>query len=221
MNKLRTIGIVNQKGGCGKTTTVINALDFFSRAGYKVVLVDADRQQSSATSAKQLGLPYQTAESAKELIEKIANAKEQYDLVIIDGPGSIDEINRTILNRVDLAIMPSKASAFDIEGTRNTIVFLEDSQRNSRIPPVGVVYLNDVIDNSLILGEAQEYFRNNQPSITLLDEHIPNRVCIADIAAQGETIYQMRGRMPKEMARKYNRLFEQALQVYENTQILK
>ena len=41
---MRTIAVLNLKGGVAKTTTVINLADQFARAGKKVLVVDADSQ---------------------------------------------------------------------------------------------------------------------------------------------------------------------------------
>jgi chromosome partitioning protein len=45
---VRTIAIVNQKGGCGKTTTAINLAGLFASLGVRTLLVDLDPQSHCA-----------------------------------------------------------------------------------------------------------------------------------------------------------------------------
>lgn len=45
---MRTIAIVNQKGGCGKTTTAVNLAGVLARFGERVLLVDLDPQAHCA-----------------------------------------------------------------------------------------------------------------------------------------------------------------------------
>lgn len=51
---MRTIAIVNQKGGCGKTTTAINLSAVMARRGQRTLLVDMDPQSHCAAG---LGVP--------------------------------------------------------------------------------------------------------------------------------------------------------------------
>jgi chromosome partitioning protein len=53
---VRTIAIINQKGGCGKTTTAINLAGVFARAGRRTLLVDIDPQSHCAAG---LAIPEQ------------------------------------------------------------------------------------------------------------------------------------------------------------------
>ena len=56
---MRVVAIVNQKGGCGKTTTAINLAAVMARDGVRSLLVDMDPQSHCAAG---LGVPDQRIE---------------------------------------------------------------------------------------------------------------------------------------------------------------
>src|SRR5437016_12709818 len=53
---MRTIAIINQKGGCGKTTTAINLAATLAKHGFRTLLVDMDPQSHCAAG---LAIPEQ------------------------------------------------------------------------------------------------------------------------------------------------------------------
>src|SRR6185295_13312918 len=53
---VRIISIINQKGGCGKTTTAINLAGILAKTGYRTLLVDLDPQSHCAAG---LAIPEQ------------------------------------------------------------------------------------------------------------------------------------------------------------------
>ena len=47
---MKKIAIVNNKGDCGKTTTVYNLAHYFSRQGLKTLAIDTDPQLNLSTN---------------------------------------------------------------------------------------------------------------------------------------------------------------------------
>jgi chromosome partitioning protein len=98
---MRTVAIINQKGGCGKTTTSINLAACMARLGQKTLLVDMDPQGHCGTG---LAVP-------EEQIERTV-----YDTLIEDGdgkPSKMPEIIWQIASDFDLAPSNIRLAAFE------------------------------------------------------------------------------------------------------------
>jgi chromosome partitioning protein len=91
---VKRIGIVNQKGGVGKTTTAVNLSVYLARAGQKVLLIDLD-PQINATSG--LGRVAESSGIYSALVEDTAPASAV--LKVADGldliPASADLVGAT------------------------------------------------------------------------------------------------------------------------------
>lgn len=88
---MRTIAVVNQKGGCGKTITSINLSAFLALAGRRVLLVDMD-PQGHATLGLSPGAP--------------AAMRTMYDVLLGDArrpQTKLLDITRSVAEHLDLA----------------------------------------------------------------------------------------------------------------------
>lgn len=106
----KTIAIVNQKGGVGKTTSAVNLAAAVGQKGYKTLLVDID-PQGNATS----GLGFRK----KDVV------KSSYD-VLVGGERAADIIKPTKFRKLDL--MPSN---MQLAGAELEIADMEN--RTSRL----------------------------------------------------------------------------------------
>jgi chromosome partitioning protein len=80
---MRVIAIVNQKGGCGKTTTVVNLAGCLAADGFRVLVVDVD-PQAHAT----LALGIDPEEPEENLYEVMADADGASALARVILPGA-------------------------------------------------------------------------------------------------------------------------------------
>ena len=84
---MRVIAIVNQKGGCGKTTTTVNLAGALAADGNRILIIDMD-PQAHATLA--LGLePDELEMNLYEVLVEPTGAR-QLDSVIVDVSDKID-----------------------------------------------------------------------------------------------------------------------------------
>ncbi|MGO9457725.1 MAG: ParA family protein [Acidimicrobiales bacterium] len=128
------IVVSNVKGGVGKTTTSVYLAAAAARRGYDpVLLVDADRQASSAEWLEQR--PLEGVELVEAPSERtVGRAMERHEgLAVVDTPPGDERIVRAAIERADAVIIPTRAGGVEFTRVVATISLLP------RSTPRGVV----------------------------------------------------------------------------------
>ncbi|HVZ44532.1 MAG TPA: ParA family protein [Ramlibacter sp.] len=179
--------VANPKGGVGKSTLATNIAGYFASRGHKVMLGDADRQQSSRLW---LGLrPAGLAPIAAWEVDKesIARPPKGVTHVVIDTPAGLhDKRLERLMKVADKVIVPLQPSIFDIYATR---AFLDEvaSDRKASHAKVGVVGMR--VDPRTISAEHLQEFTKTL-GLPVLGYLRPTQNYI-HLAARGLTLFDV------------------------------
>jgi chromosome partitioning protein len=209
------IALINQKGGCGKSTTAVHFTYWLAaKKKKKVLLVDADAQQSSSQwlESVEQAIPYKVVQTPDDLLEQIPELALQYDLLVVDGPASLAEATRAILFRTDLAIVPVQPTGVDLRSASDAVRLIKQAQSVRAGPPSAAVFLSRAVKGTKLKDEAIALL-SKTPEVTMLKTVIHQKQAIADTSGQSATVWDLPSVRAKESAREYERLFKEFLAV--------
>ena len=135
----KIIGVIQVKGGAGRSTVSTNLAGELSKIG-KTVLIDCDMPQGTSASwfavraqaGKAGNLTADTATTYKELVAKVEQHQDA-DYIVLDGPPRIAEQTRAILVLADLCIVPVGASAAEIWATSDLLALIEEAKKVKQV----------------------------------------------------------------------------------------
>jgi chromosome partitioning protein len=209
----KVISFVNQKGGVSKSTTSIHFTYWLLKQGKRVLLVDADAQQSSSQWVKGIEAVEVVCEvlsTPDELLEKIPILAEQCDYLVVDGPASLSEATRAILFRTDLAIIPVQPSGVDLRSSADTMRLVAQAQSVRGGQPKAALFLSRAVKGTRLKEEAIALLEKN-PGAVLLETTIHQKQAIADSSGQSATVWDMAGKPAADSAEEYDLLFKEIL----------
>jgi len=181
------IAILNQKGGVGKTTISVHLATALALSGKRVMLVDADPQQSALdwNASREsdplfpvVGLP------KANLHKEIPTHAADYDYIVIDGPPRVNELARSAIMASDLVVIPVQPSPYDVWAAQEIVTLLQEAsvfKENLK----SIFAINRKIVNTAIGRDVAESLA--QYEIPVLPTHVSQRVAFAETAAVGST----------------------------------
>ena len=136
----KTIGLVQVKGGAGRSTLATNLAGELAKIG-RTVLIDGDmpqgtsaswyaiREQSGKAGGTDTNLVADTAADHRELIAKVEKHAKTADYIVLDGPPRIAEMTRAIMVLADLCLVPVGASVAEIWATADVLAIIEQAKK--------------------------------------------------------------------------------------------
>jgi len=207
------IALVNQKGGCMKSTTSVHLVRWLESQGRKVALVDADAQRSSSIWLESMDSPtaVHVLQSPDDLLEQLPEISSQHDYTIVDGPAGLSESTRAILFRADLAVVPCQPTGVDLRSAADAIKLVRQAQSVRNGPPSASVFLARAVKGTRLKDEALALLQQTQ--VPILRTVVHQKQVVADTFGQQATVWDLPGRAASDSACEFEQLFNEVMEM--------
>ncbi len=167
---MRSVMVINSKGGSGKTTVATNLASYFASLNKKVVLMDYDPQGSSMAWLK-------ARSAARNPIQGIAAHKKNSkrpsrntDFVIIDAPAGLHggALSRMVA-KAQTILVPVLPSPIDMRAAKDFIAEIKKTAPIQRKKAKIALLANRSRDYTNIYWELDDFLsRQRMPFLTML-----------------------------------------------------
>lgn len=175
----KTIALLQQKGGSGKTTTSVNLAGGLKELGYKVLITDMDKDKPDAWSwaAKSDAMKDIAVQvDEKQAREELSKLKAQYDFIIIDTPPNFQTAALKAALLADLVVIPTAPSGMDLSGLLEAKELAQTADRPYRL------LANRLIKNTVMGRSLLQVLEDDGHAF---ETHIPQSVKFIEAEAQG------------------------------------
>jgi chromosome partitioning protein len=204
------IAVVNQKGGCGKSTVATNLAALIAAEGREVLIVDADPEQHSALNwcaDRPDHLPRVQAVSmpARNLRKDAPALRRKWDTIVIDGGARLTEHARAAIAAADWLVIPVRPSKADLDATAG-FIDLAQADMAERKTLYGGLLLNQVQEGTAVGRAAQQQIDEWQ--FPVFASYLHSYVAFAEALWQGQSVveYQPKGKAAADVRAFYAEL---------------
>lgn len=166
---MKTITLVNRKGGVGKTTSAAYIAMCFHEAGKPVTGLDLDPEASLIKWHQTGSLPYPVVKG--DLINLSSQIAELDSAVIIDTPPNDELVIRQTAEVADEVMIPLAPTAQDANRLAGTLSIVAEVEKERQQPLASVLVVR-WIERRLLSQEFLEALEQEQ--VPLLDSKIRN-----------------------------------------------
>ena len=167
---MKTIAIVSQKGGSGKTTIAVHLAVCAELAGKTAAIIDLDPQASALEwfTRREAETPEVITATPEQLPALLKQAKKNgADFAIIDTAPHSDRAAVVAADHADLILIPCRPSAFDVAAIDTTLSLLKVSKAIER----AAILLNAAPPRGVITDAAEEGLAEIVPVVPVRMHH--------------------------------------------------
>lgn len=184
------IGIMNNKGGAGKTTVAINLADGLARRGFSIMLGDLDEGQDSAlcwgsisenSKVQVKGIPFE------RLTQFIERHSDDYDVIVIDCPPRADRTTGAVVRVANICICPVAPSPLELWSLNHTADLIKDRQALTGSQPVARVLLNKCVAKTKLLPKSIKFLE--EMGLPVMRTQLTSLEAWKQVFEYGESVY--------------------------------
>jgi len=200
----------NTKGGVGKSTLAVHAAVWLHDQGFRVAVLDLDKQRSSSVwvAEAEPNITVRIADTPENCLSEAQELAESHDFVVADGPGGLDDLSRTLLLIADLALFPITPSILDLRSVQGATSILRYAQQINGGRPEGRLILNKMKSRETISRELKGAAQTL--SLAVAEHVVRDLQAYRDAAQQGAAVTRL-GTRAAQAAADINALFTELL----------
>jgi chromosome partitioning protein len=129
---MKTLAIISQKGGAGKTTLAVHLAAAATGAGYRSAVIDLDPQGTAASWGDRRAAqePEVISGQAIRLPALIKAAQTNgADFLILDTAPNADQTASLAVRAADIVLVPCRPAAFDLEAVETTLMLAKTAAK--------------------------------------------------------------------------------------------
>lgn len=186
---MKTIAVLNQKGGAGKTTIATHLATALHHAGHSVLLIDSDPQGSARDwAAVRDDHPISVVGMDRPTIERDVKSLAPVDFIIIDGAPQASDLAVSAIKASDFILIPVQPSPYDIWATAELVDLVKQRIEITDGKLQAAFIVSRAITGSNIGKEVSGILEDYE--LPVLTTKIHQRVDYPGTAASGSTVIE-------------------------------